>query len=345
MEDENGKEENQPSASKKESQRDSDNDVYVEKGNYEERRTYDKRNDGVSVSESFTTDTDSVADRSGMDVTEANLEIPKPLVGKAQVKPERKKRAKRRNGRVEKKHSLGRRQVLRRIPKRRQRERKEIRDLSVSTMFTTSSRNPCCKHCGHRCCRRRFQDKAKRRNVKSNKTKKIGKRMLNKRKASYAESKSDQAGSRSMMLSPLFINTNALPTLGELPEVQKTWCEISPEMIHEAVEKLTMWKQFAPTSAIMDYIKRNYPVCTEENELLEELTAKLHLAVIAGILTQVAYEHWCLCCDLQNRELTKNHVTRFWQAYGDTMSPVLRKMGNIPTNKDRGQEQANKMFM
>ncbi|XP_031765910.2 uncharacterized protein LOC116413080 [Galleria mellonella] len=155
MDDENAKEENhQPSSSKKESQRDSEKDLYDGKREYEERGKYDRHDDGVSVSESFTTGSDSVKSR--IDTADVNPEIPKPPMEKGKrEKPKRKKRGKRRNGRVEKRRSLGRRQVFRRAPKRRLRERKEIRDLSVSTIFTSSSRILGCKHCGHRCCRRR----------------------------------------------------------------------------------------------------------------------------------------------------------------------------------------------
>lgn len=150
MEDENAKEDNQPS--QKESQRmTSEQDLYNDRRNYEERR-----DDQVSNSESFTSA--SYSGRSRIHMAGVNPEIPKPPTGKREAKPPEKKRRGRRPGRVEKRRrSPGRRAAIRRAPKRK--PRKE-RDLSVSTIFTrlssqSGSRTPGCKFCGHRCCRRR----------------------------------------------------------------------------------------------------------------------------------------------------------------------------------------------
>lgn len=151
MEEENAKEDNQPS--KKESQRmTSDQDLYNERRKYEERR-----NDQMSNSESFTSA--SYSGRSRIDMAGVRPEIPKAPAGKREAKPTEKKRRGRRPGRVEKRRrSPARRAPTRRVPKKKP-PRKE-RELSVSTIFTRLSsqsgeRTPGCKFCGHRCCRRR----------------------------------------------------------------------------------------------------------------------------------------------------------------------------------------------
>ncbi|PZC87371.1 hypothetical protein B5X24_HaOG201607 [Helicoverpa armigera] len=149
MEDENTKEENQPSTSKKESQRtNSGNDLYDDRG-HDDRAT----NSETSVSATYSV-------RSRIDMTDARPEVPKPTI-KTKA-PERKKRGRRTGGRVEKRRrSFTRRQVRRAPLRRKPRPTKDKdRELSVSTIFTrlssrSGSRTPGCIHCGHRCCRRR----------------------------------------------------------------------------------------------------------------------------------------------------------------------------------------------
>lgn len=152
MEDENTKEENQPSTSKKESGHELYDDGQDDRGS----------NSETSVSASYSA-------RSRIDMADARPEVPKPpALSKREREPKvpktRRHRAKRGPGRVEKRRRSFARRHVRRIPRRKHRvkdERKEERrDLSVSTIFTrfssrSGSRGPGCMHCGHRCCRRR----------------------------------------------------------------------------------------------------------------------------------------------------------------------------------------------
>lgn len=157
MEDETTKEENQPSTSKKESQRtNSGNDLYDER----------ERDEAVSNSETSVSATYSA--RSRVDMVDARPEPPKPALGKREPKaPERKKKG-RKSGRVEKRRRSYNRRQVRRAPMRRKQtgrhargEERRVRDQnSISTIFTrlssrSGSRSPTCFHCGHRYCRRR----------------------------------------------------------------------------------------------------------------------------------------------------------------------------------------------
>ncbi|KAL0820639.1 hypothetical protein ABMA28_006474, partial [Loxostege sticticalis] len=263
MEDDNAKEDNQPSASKKESQRmTSAQDLYNERRKYEERRGDDHGSNSMTRSESFTSA--SYSARSRLDMADGSPKLPKPPIVKRETKPPEKKKRGRRVGRVEKRRrSPTRRAALRRAPKRKPRKERE---LSVSTIFTrlsslSGSRTPGCKFCGHRCCRRRFEYKRRycrkcrysRRKPRRVKRKKVN-RDLEALFPTNRGAKGIQVGSRSMMLSPLFINTNTSPP-DELPDEKITFCEVTPEMIYQAMRRLTMWRQFVLTSSIMDYLK------------------------------------------------------------------------------------------
>ncbi|CAG9795899.1 unnamed protein product [Diatraea saccharalis] len=289
---ENTEADNQPSTSKNENQRaESTQELYNDRRKYDE-----KRDDRGSNSESFTSG--SYSARSKVDIVEARPEVAKPMLAKREAKgPEKKKRA-RRPGRVDKRRT--RRQDIRRPSKRKPRM---LRDVSVSTIFTrlssqSGSRHSGCKFCGHRCCRRRFKYELRRAEIRFRKKKirrnnrkilpKLGGIRTNK------GTKEVQAGSRCHMLSPLFVKTNAVPN--ELPEMPCLHCE------------------------------RHYPVSRNEDDLQMELTEKLRIAAIVGIVTSVGDDHWCLNSALQkNRSLSKSHVTKFWQIYTDTMSPVRRR--------------------
>ncbi|XP_063830534.1 protein SON-like [Ostrinia nubilalis] len=337
MEDDNAKEDNQPSASKKESQRmTSAQDLYNDRRKYEERRD-DHGSNSMTRSESFTSA--SYSARSRLDMADGSPKMPKPPIVKRETKPPEKKKRGRRPGRVEKRRrSPTRRAALRRVPKRKPRKERE---LSVSTIFTrlsslSGSRTPGCKFCGHRCCRRRFeyQRRYSRKYYNRRKPRRVKrKRVIPKLDDLFPTNqgtKMIQVGSRSMMLSPLFIGTNTTP-IEELPDEKNTYIEVTPEMIYQALRRLTMWRQFVLTSSIMDYLKRNYPVNHDEKELLKELEDKLRVASIVGIVTNVSEERWCL----QKRTLDKTHVTKFWQIYGDTMKPVRRQK---PPIADKGVE-------
>lgn len=137
-----------------------------------------------------------------------------------------------------------------------------------------------------------------------------------------AESASVQAGSKSMMLSPLCISTN--PTKFR-KLINSRHCEISPEMIVQALKELTMWKETVNTDAIAKYLLRNYPVSYDKDELLEDLSDKLNVATKVGIISQTPNGTWSLNHGFQKRKLTKNHVTLFWDIYVDTLKPVSRR--------------------
>ncbi|CAG9795922.1 unnamed protein product [Diatraea saccharalis] len=151
MAEETTKDDNQPSASKKENQRTSIQDLFNDRRKYEERR-----DDQMSNSETYTSGSYSTRSRIGL--VDARPEVPKQPIAKREAKTlERKKRG-RKPGRVNKRRkSPTRRQVLRRSSRRKARIE---RDLSVSTIFSRlSSQSECntlgCKFCGHRCCRKR----------------------------------------------------------------------------------------------------------------------------------------------------------------------------------------------
>ncbi|RVE51393.1 hypothetical protein evm_003948 [Chilo suppressalis] len=142
MEDES---DNQPSASKKESQRvASTEEIYTERRKDEERREHASNSE-----DSFTSG--SYCARSRVEITEARPEVPKPPLGKREAKPPEKKKRSRRPGRVDKRRrSPTRRQVLRRASKRKPRKQ---RNLSVSTIFTRlSSQSSKQVQVGSRCC-------------------------------------------------------------------------------------------------------------------------------------------------------------------------------------------------
>ncbi|XP_045777764.1 uncharacterized protein LOC123875765 [Maniola jurtina] len=136
------------------------------------------------------------------------------------------------------------------------------------------------------------------------------------------------------MLSPLYIASNSEPV--ENTEVQ--YSEITPEMIFEAVRNLSMWRQDVPTSSILDHISRNYPVNRDKKALLHELSGKLRICVMLGIVSEAPNETWRISCQLQNRMLTTNHVTMFWNLYADTLKPIKKK--DIKTQKPRTKHQA-----
>ncbi|XP_045513299.1 uncharacterized protein LOC123707348 isoform X2 [Pieris brassicae] len=91
------------------------------------------------------------------------------------------------------------------------------------------------------------------------------------------KSENIQVGSCSKMLSPLNVNVNAVE-VEEAPT--DTFREITPEMIHEALRRLTMWRQNVETGAIYDFIQRNYPVNQDKEALGIELLEKLEVAVL-----------------------------------------------------------------
>ncbi|XP_069361581.1 uncharacterized protein [Maniola hyperantus] len=151
-----------------------------------------------------------------------------------------------------------------------------------------------------------------------------------------------QVGTRSNMLSRLYITSNSAPD--ENTEVQ--YSEITPEMIFEAVKNLSMWRQDIPTSSILDYISRNYPVNRDKEALLRELTSKLRICVLLGIVSEAPNETWRISCDLQSRMLTSNHVTLFWNLYADTLRPVTKKdtITHRPRTKHQAQQKTLTIF-
>uniref|UniRef100_A0A2H1X0S3 SFRICE_020569 n=1 Tax=Spodoptera frugiperda TaxID=7108 RepID=A0A2H1X0S3_SPOFR len=284
MEDENTKEENQPSTSKKEARTNSANDLYNEDRPQDERAS----NSESSVSATYSA-------RSRIEMADTRPEPPKPIIKREPKVPERKKRA-RRQGRVEKRRrSYTRRQVRRTTIRRRPRMpiEKKMRDLSVSTIFTrlssrSGSRTPGCIHCGHRCCRRRYLKKRAIRKKCERVAKKFGKkkvvnakrkvvnarRKVEKPKTSRKKpklklfarqmkceasvskhSKEAQYGSRTKMLSPLFIKTNSVLADSNSPPLP-VHCEVTPEMIVEGLRALVSWKQNVQEITLMNFIKK-----------------------------------------------------------------------------------------
>ncbi|KAL4704245.1 hypothetical protein ACJJTC_016263 [Scirpophaga incertulas] len=152
MGDDTAQDENLPSACNKQSQA-----AVSTEEIYKERRKREERRQDVSNSESFTTGSYSIKSR--IEVTGAKPDIPKPNLAKRDGKTERK--SSRKSGRVEKKRLLPKSQ-MRRAPRKQQR-----RKMSASTIFTKLSsqsgfQTPGCQFCGHRCCRRRYENKKRR---------------------------------------------------------------------------------------------------------------------------------------------------------------------------------------
>ncbi|CAK1542169.1 unnamed protein product [Leptosia nina] len=138
-----------------------------------------------------------------------------------------------------------------------------------------------------------------------------------------------QVGSCCKMLSPLNIKASSVP-FEEGPTAM--FSEISPEMIYEALRRLSMWRQHVETSAILDYIGRNYPVNPDKSELLMELLDKLVIAVIVGIVCQSSTDTWYLSCALERRKIKKTHVTLFWKVYSDTLQPISKRQNTTSQN-------------
>ncbi|XP_072942644.1 uncharacterized protein [Epargyreus clarus] len=244
-------------------------------------------------------------------------------------------------GRVEKHRRYTTKRRGRRAPRRRPRTRAERRrrEVSMSTIITTlssGSRTPACVHCGHRCCQRRYEYFCRRREKRDERN--MEEEVYKDGRGKDTRSKVNQVGSRCAMLSPLFIKTNSSPMEQDPQDIPH--CEISPEMIYQALRRLTMRRQGVKSDAILEYIKNNYPVDSDVNNLSAELEEKLRVAAIIGIVTRLTPDHWCLPTALQQRSLTKSHVTQFWQAYIDTMRPVTKKE-ETPDNKE---PERNKTF-
>ncbi|CAH2242311.1 jg25225 [Pararge aegeria aegeria] len=243
-------------------------------------------------------------------------------------------------GKVEKKkRPAPRRHVIRRAPKRRVQLPREI---SRSTIFTRLSSSGTiatnCHHCGHRCCRRRFEYELilrfcekcrhKVRNYygykrKSGRKLRVIKAPIN----MLTRSEAIQTGSRSYMLSPLYITSNSAP-VENIDFLSQTHGEITPEMIQESLRRLTMWRQAVPTSSILDYLSQHYPVNNDKDALLVELLNKLKVCVMIGTVCQSPEGTWSLSCKLEDRKLKKNHVTLFWKLYCDTLKPIKMEANN-----------------
>ncbi|XP_047505626.1 uncharacterized protein LOC125050080 isoform X2 [Pieris napi] len=155
------------------------------------------------------------------------------------------------------------------------------------------------------------------------------------------KSENIQVGSRSKMLSPLNVNVNAV----EVEEAPTgTYREITPEMIHEALRRLTMWRQNVETGAIYDFIQRNYPVNQDKEALAVELWEKLEVAVLVGIATQTSIDTWTLCGALERPKFNDTHVTLFWKVYRDTMSPLNKPNKTMDTSKDTSEKQTLRVY-
>ncbi|CAH2089281.1 unnamed protein product [Euphydryas editha] len=150
----------------------------------------------------------------------------------------------------------------------------------------------------------------------------------------------NQAGSRCKMLSPLCISTNSSPA-ENFQQPAKSYCEINPEMIYEAVRQLTMWKQDVPTNSILEYIIKKFPVNNEKSELAIELFEKLTIAAIVGIVSRSSADTWSLSHVFQKRRLTRNHVSMFWKVYADTLRPIAKKDNNDEQDKYDNKTAAN----
>ncbi|XP_075981603.1 uncharacterized protein LOC142980156 [Anticarsia gemmatalis] len=332
MEDENPKEENQASTSKKESQRASAHELY------DDRVQDDAGTNSETLSATYSA-------RSRIEMADNRVDVPKPpnVKRERETKTARNKKKGRRSGRVEKRRRSVTRRQMRRMPRRkmRVREEKKERDVSVSTIFsrlssrTGGSRTPGCLHCGHRCCRRRFNyyweiwRRCRSRKMQRRKIRKE-RRSRKKRVFKYltpriSGSEEIQAGSRSVMFSPLYVRAPNTEVSPDTIQEKDTYCEVSPQMICQSIRRLSGWRQNVTTEDLMNYIQRRYPVNPVSSELMEELREKLRVAVIVGLIIQVQAENWCLSCELEERALTADHVDVFWRAYGDTLKPIPRK--------------------
>ncbi|KAJ2948665.1 hypothetical protein O0L34_g7920 [Tuta absoluta] len=232
------------------------------------------------------------------------------------------------------------------------------RSHSTRSIIGVASR--ICGYCGHRCCSRRcnrhigkyscrrspdpktitrqlkkckeIESKKNKRNIKRNAKdrKKTAAKERNKTKAQEKVVISDsvQKGSRCKMLSPLFVSTNE--RLGEDDAREESFClEITPEIICDTVEILTKWKQSVPIAPIANYILQRYPVNQNMEMLMEELSSKLAVATITGILQEEIKNNvrqWSLSCELMRRGLTMNQVTLFWKVFCDTMQPIRKRI-------------------
>ncbi|CAH0695706.1 unnamed protein product [Spodoptera exigua] len=262
--DENTKEENQPSTSKKETRTNSANDLYNDDRQQDDRAS----NSETSVSATYSA-------RSRIEMANTRPEPPKPVAKREAKAPERKKRA-RRQGRVEKRRrSYTRRQVRRATIRRRARmpiEKKE-RNLSVSTIFTrlssrSGSRTPGCIHCGHRCCRRSVADTLFVIGISS--------------QCSTIVSKDDGDGYKlTVSISTRQIVLHS--TMNGIP-----YLKVTPDMIVEGLRALITWKQNVQDIMLMNFIKRRYPVNSNDQELLNEIQEKLR---IAAIVEEGSLEH------------------------------------------------------
>ncbi|XP_050674638.1 uncharacterized protein LOC126972094 [Leptidea sinapis] len=282
--------------------------------------------------------------RSRMDLAAASPDLPKPSLGKPTAKRVEKKKPKKTSKIEKRKRPISRRQVIRRAPRRKPRARmNRKRDLSASTIYSrlTSSGilTPGCERCGHRCCRRsiivRFEMELRRwKQLAKKGIRKISpKRKYNKSKrktnCNIEISEAVQVGSRSIMLSPLLIDSSPMPV--ESAASAQDYSEITPEMIYETVKRLSMWRQNVETMAIHDHISRDYPVNPDKEASFAELLEKLRIAAIVGFICQTSDDTWSLCGYLERRKLATSHVSLFWKIYTDTMKPISR---NLTVNSD-----------
>ncbi|KAI5640134.1 hypothetical protein NE865_07391 [Phthorimaea operculella] len=276
--------------------------------------------------------------------------------------PERKRRVRR--GRVRKpRRSVARKRYH---PVRRGDLKRRPREDSLSSFGARSSRSivgvasRICAYCGHRCCSRRckgnigtyscrrspdpktisrqlkknreLKSKKNKRNIKLNakdrKKTSAKERNKAKRKEKVVISDGVQKGSRSKMLSPLFVSTNE--RLGDDGSRDDSYyLEITPEMICDTVEKLTKWRQSIPIEPIANHILQRHPVNPDKEMLIEELSSKLAVATITGLLDEEIKRNvrqWRLSCEILRRGLTVNQVTLFWKIYCDTMQPIRRRI-------------------
>ncbi|XP_064073852.1 uncharacterized protein LOC135193794 [Vanessa tameamea] len=312
MEDDNTKDgPNEPSTSKKASQ--SNNSVDDEYNDNRDQRI------NRDMSES-----DTYSEISDVDMARTNQELRTSSILKKYVKSNAKKKNTRRlAGRIKKRGRPPAKRQPRKSLKRKSKttgEKKE-RDISVSTIFTRLSSNgfqtPGCERCGHRCCLRRYNYEL---------WKKFNRyeqdlRKYNRHISSNKDKKMDQTEKFSVLNEILKI---VFPCV-IMKKVLKLDLAINPDMIYEALKRLTMWKQDVPTNSILEYIAQNYPVNTKKAELIRELYDKLTIANILGIVSRTSADTWGLGHVFQKRRPNKNHVTMFWKVYADTLKPIAKK--------------------
>ncbi|CAG9564218.1 unnamed protein product [Danaus chrysippus] len=280
------RDEEQPSTSKKESQRNnSTGDMYV-----------DSHDDDGAHSEMSMPSSATYSFISKLDMAATGPDLPKSPLPKTDNKIHQKRKReknKRIVGRVEKKRRpLTKRQAIRKAPKRKQKPADEKKDrVSMSTIFTRLSSN------------------------------------------SQTPRLSIQAGSCSKFLSPLFVATNS--SLADNQDLSMSYSEITPDMLHEALRKLTMWKQDVQTTAILDYLITNYPVNKDKEDLVIELLEKLKIASLLGIVCRTSENTWSLTHEFQKRLVSKNHVTLFWKMYVDTLRPITARQVDEPPNPSK----------